>query len=80
MKIQKTCLNSRVNGSEDSSFKVLSSTRTEISLMDYSKMERGSEGPLPSQKVGSFMITQKIESSFNQGCWKTLKISSQIAS
>jgi hypothetical protein len=69
-----------VIGSEDSSFKVLSSTRTEISLMDYFKMERGRKGPLPSQKVGSFMIIQKIESRFNQGCWKTLKISSQIAS
>jgi hypothetical protein len=80
MKIQKTCLNARVIGSEDSSLKVLSSTGTEISLMDYFKMERGNEGPLPSQKVGSFMITQKIESIFNQECLKTLKISSQIAS
>jgi hypothetical protein len=32
-------------GLEDSSLKALSSTKTEISLMDYSKMERGSEGP-----------------------------------
>jgi hypothetical protein len=73
-------MNVRVIGSEDSYFKVLSSTRTEISLMDYFMMERGSEEYLPLQKVGSFMISQKIQSSFNQEWGKTLKISSQIAS